>query len=358
MKIVITALIAILLSCHAAHSQDPELVKKAKQEIGRRFFFDGSVQSLTGKLSCSTCHDPDPKFGYSNGHEIAVGAQGYDPRAPLGVMGIHNTKSLLGCSRLLRKPCDADGRAPNLNAACLQAVTDPLVLGMPSLDAVTQRMSNGKEYRDLAKIAYAPYEGVFNEFMLRDSLLHFLVLLDYNNLPADRMAVGLEVDVPESCKRGEKLFMQWCAGCHKPENHWTDDDYHNIGWNYRNNIVIQGNQLQVKIVDKVRSTVTNNPADDCKVLTPSLRGIVHTAPYFLDGKAKTIREVLEYKASGGRFVINGVTYNDPNRDDLIKVIAITKAGIDDLTDYLELCFQDPEHYPLFTDPSKKGLVTK
>ena len=61
---VFMACFALLGASFGASADTPELSLSA--QIGKKMFFDKSL-SASGKMACSTCHDPDFAYGPPNG---------------------------------------------------------------------------------------------------------------------------------------------------------------------------------------------------------------------------------------------------------------------------------------------------
>jgi YVTN family beta-propeller protein len=67
---------------------------------------------------------------------------------------------------------------------------------------------------------------------------------------------------------GRRLFERWrCGRCHLPENGFTSEGVHDVG-------------------------LDDGPGGNRLFNPPSLRGLPYTAPYFHDGRAKTLEEVF------------------------------------------------------------------
>jgi cytochrome c peroxidase len=82
-----------------------------------------------------------------------------------------------------------------------------------------------------------------------------------------------------------------------------------------------------------------------KFKTPTLRNIALTAPYMHDGSIRTLEEVLDHYAAGGRGHLN------PNKDKRMNPIALTAQNRADLIAFLE-SLTDTEliRDPYFSDP--------
>lgn len=341
MKRLLFAAIAWLACTAPGWAQAPAVPPlKAAERLGYELFFDAGVLSIDGTMSCASCHIPDPKFGYSDGRKIAVGRIN-SSGARLGLLGVRNTRTLLNVTDFEDGLQDADGRLRGLMQSCVQAVTDPLVLGHNSLDDMAARAAQRSRYQELAKLAYGT-PGV-TDARLRSSLVYFLRKLRSENLPADRLAAGLDSGLPESAVRGWRVFQQHCTVCHSPDNGWRDHDFHNIGISARS-----------ASSDALRGAVTGNAADNFKAATPTLVEIAKTRPYMHDGSLSSLEDVVGFFAYGGAFQRNGQVLRDPTIDSLVARIRYSRAEAADLKDFLELGFQG-EQYPYFENPhpSKK-----
>jgi cytochrome c peroxidase len=99
----------------------------------------------------------------------------------------------------------------------------------------------------------------------------------------DRYEAGASDAVAAEVIAGSKVFNERadCARCHTPPL-YTDLSYHRI----------------VESKDPGRATITRASADRGAFKTPSLRGVARTAPYFHDGRAATLEEVLAVAKHG------------------------------------------------------------
>ena len=79
-----------------------------------------------------------------------------------------------------------------------------------------------------------------------------------------------------------------CATCHAPPN-FTDDGFHNIGLESFADPNPDLGRHNIRPVKLMRGAFK----------TPSLRNIALTAPYFHDGSAQTLEDVIEHYQQGG-----------------------------------------------------------
>lgn len=92
--------------------------------------------------------------------------------------------------------------------------------------------------------------------------------------------------------QGRQVFLNAgrCAGCHGGP-FLTDFAFKNTG-------------VTPIFEDLGQGAITGNPADNGKFKTPGLRNIELRAPYFHDGSAATLEEVVEFYDRGGDFHVN------------------------------------------------------
>jgi cytochrome c peroxidase len=292
---------------------------------------------LRRTICCADCHNPDPKFGWSDGRKLAVGDFG-NPNAPLGILGLRNSRTLINCGALENRLCWGDGRTDGLFNQCMTAVQDPRVGAMPSVQAVVDRINAKAKYRELALAAYG--SPTISEGQLRDCMVAFLKTIRSDDLPADRLAAGLPVNLPAGALRGGELFKIHCTSCHNPATDWRDYEFHNIGIAARS-----------QSTDTGRGAVTNNPADNYAFATPTLREVAKHQPFMHDGSLPTLVDVAAFKGAGGRFKLDGQIKRDPNTDERIKSINLNADQQADVVDFLELAFQNPpSKYPYRKEP--------
>jgi hypothetical protein len=76
----------------------------------------------------------------------------------------------------------------------------------------------------------------------------------------------------EAAHRGEKIFATHCATCHPPSSYFTDGKVHRVG---------SGKRASPYSLDDGYET-------------PTLLGTAESAPYFHDGRAATLAEVVRF----------------------------------------------------------------
>ena len=180
--------------------------------------------------------------------------------------------------------------------------------------------------------------------------------------------------ISDAAKRGAKVFVgaAYCCECHKGP-FFTDRGFHNLGvpqiglnvptppdWDQgRKRDILRarrhpfsrafsefsdapdiGLEKWEGLLDESGNPI-ENPADEGAFRTPTLRNTARTGPYFHNGFAKTLREVIEFYNDGGG--------NDPSlylgsKSPSIVPLGLLENEIDDLVAFLETL--DGETLPL------------
>ena len=121
---------------------------------------------------------------------------------------------------------------------------------------------------------------------------------------------------PEA-ERGLEVFTRKgrCTNCHFGPD-LTDRSFHNTGWG-----------LDQPNPDLGRFAVSHNPAERGAFRTPALRNVALSAPYFHDGRAKTLEEVVDFYDRGG--------FPNPQLDDQLQPLELSAGEKSDLVAFLK-----------------------
>lgn len=238
----------------------------ARVELGRRLFFDTAL-SASGDMSCATCHDPARAF--TDGRPRAVGSAGR--------VLVRNTPTIINAAYSV--PQFWDGRARGLEDQAFRPVVNGAEMAMHPGTAVAVVAGNA-DYRIAFSRAY-PGEAISERSIAR-ALASYQRSIVSGTAPFDRWLAGDRGAISDSAARGFAVFTGAgdCAACHSGWR-FSDDRFHDIGRSDS---------------DLGRGGVTNNRAFDHAFKTPSLREVALTAPYFHDGSAATLDEVVDHYA--------------------------------------------------------------
>ena len=307
----------------------------AKIELGRKLFFDPRL-SADGRISCSSCHDP--KLGFTDGRPVAEGISGR--------RGSRNSPTLLNA--MFNTGQFWDGRADTLEDQAIQPLVNQLEMGNDSYDMVVKRLSAIPEYS-------AEFRSVFgadvNIELVGKAIAAYERALVSGDSPLDRFVAGDQNAISESAKNGFALFRgkARCSRCHTfsaSVPFFTDFNYHNTGVaaNHPNFDKLSRQAYAVIDTEKAREMIdalakevgghelgrvliTYQVFDIGSYRTPSLRNIALTAPYFHDGSAKTLADVVKFYNAGG--------LQNINREWDLEALALTDEEQRELVAFLE-----------------------
>jgi cytochrome c peroxidase len=307
----------------------------ARIELGRKLFFDPRL-SADGKISCSTCHKPE--FAFADGKTVAEGIA--------GKLGARNSPTLLNA--MFNAGQFWDGRADTLEEQAIQPLTNPLEMGNASYDEVVARLRAIPEYREEFQRAFGKPVKIE---LAGHAIAAFERTLLSGDSPFDRFNAGEPDAISDAAKRGFTLFRgkARCSRCHTFNDavpFFTDFNYHNTGvaMNHPNFEKFARQVFDVAETDRAKAVIDHLAARDggqelgrilisYQILdlgafrTPSLRNVALTAPYFHDGSARTLADVVRFYNQGGRQNIN--------REWDLHSLALTEEEQRDLISFLE-----------------------
>lgn len=305
----------------------------AKIALGQRLFFDGRL-SANGTVACSSCHDP--KRAFTDGRPVAVGIQNR--------IGQRNAPTILNA--LYNATQFWDGRALTLETQALFPITNPAEMGQPGVETVVRRLAAVAAYR-------ADFQSVFGRPVNAIDLSRALASYERSQIAFDsrfdRFIAGDSLAIELSARRGWRLFngKARCNKCHAltdtttQATTFTDNDFHNIGVGIvRHDVAALADQAEKSLargdtaaIDSAaigspmsalgRYLLTRKKADIGAFKTPDLRNVVMTAPYFHDGSAATLWDVMDHYNKG-----DGL--QNPFLDQDIQPLALTEREISDL----------------------------
>jgi len=243
--------------------------------LGKALFFDPRL-SGNGATSCASCHNPS--LGWSDGLKTAVGMGGVvlARATPTIVNTAFNTQFMW------------DGRKKSLEDQALgpMKAADEMNTDFP---AVIERLRTLPGYVTLFERAY-PGERIGEETIAR-ALAAFERTVVSKDSPFDRWLAGDAKALTPQQYRGFRVFADpargGCAACHSGPN-FTDNGFHNIGLRSAGGKPDPG-RFAIRPVAAMKGAFK----------TPTLRDIALTGPYFRDGSATTLREVVEHYVRGG-----------------------------------------------------------
>lgn len=254
--------------------------------LGRKLFNDTRL-SVTGAMSCATCHQPERAFSESRATS----------RSALEEDRRRNAQTLLNVGFL--PTLDWDGRFRSLEDQ-VDGVFSPYGdMGQDIGQAIAQ-IEHDDEYIVMFDRAFG---REINARDLKIALATFQRTLLSGDSPFDRFLFAQDnTALTEEQKQGWGLFIgkASCISCHDvfhPSVNslgggiaiFTDHRFHNLGVGYENG----------RMTDVGRYEVTQERADWGAFKTPMLRNIALTSPYMHDGSLNTLEEVVDFYDRGG-----------------------------------------------------------
>jgi cytochrome c peroxidase len=226
-------------------------------------------------VSCASCHNPS--LGWSDGLKTAVGTGGQvlGRATPTIVNTAFNTQFMW------------DGRMKSLEEQALGPLKAKDEMGA-DFTALLPRLRSMPGYVSLFDAAY-PSQGITEETIAK-ALAAFQRTVVANDSPFDRWLAGDKGALTPAQWRGFQVFSDPakanCAACHNGAN-FTDNGFHNIGLKSAGTPDL--GRFNIRAIASMKGAFK----------TPSLRDIERTAPYFRDGSAATLRDVVEFYVRGG-----------------------------------------------------------
>ena len=272
-----------------------------KVELGKKLFFDTRL-SKTGKMSCETCHLPDK--GWADGQTLSTR---FD-----GTMNTRHTPTLYNVGYY--KQWYWDGRAPTLEGQVTAAWRGQMG-GDP--DAVAMTLNGIDAYKaDFQKAFNGPATGD----NIAKAIATFVRTIKSENSPWDKYQQGDKSAVSEDAIKGFAVFSDTdkanCTLCHLPPL-FTDTLFHNVGVGFDKPMPDLGRgKILGDAAQKANTTDPNAEAMQGAFKTPTLRSITENAPYFHDGRAKTLDDGVDFMLKGG--------IKNPHLDEKLKPKMISK----------------------------------
>jgi cytochrome c peroxidase len=309
-------------------------ITRAKIELGRQLYFDKRLSS-DGTISCASCHIPSEGFAAHTRFGEGVDGQLGDRNSPV----IFN--------RLFSKEQFWDGRAKSLEDQAVGPISNAIEMANTHeacVDFVKQVEGYQLQFKSIFKdgvnidnigksiasferavmTGAAPYDYRYAKLTFEKLFADDLDYLDEEPELEEKYKV-LKANVgkhpmSESAVRGMDLFSNKgkCNACHIGVN-FTDELYHNLGVG-----------MEVKEPDFGRFKVTGKEADKGAFKTPTLRNVIHSAPYMHDGSQKTLEEVVEWYNKGGhpnKWLSDKVPKLDLTDQEKSDLVAFMKEGL-------------------------------
>jgi cytochrome c peroxidase len=331
--------------------------------LGQRLFFDARLSS-TNRISCATCHVP--ARGWTDGKAKAVGLVSVD----------RNTPTVLDVA--LHRWFSWDGKADSLWSQSMKPIVDPREMGVTPAQ-VAKMVRGDATLSCLSRKAFGAAGASADPeralVQVGKAIAAFLETVRSGRTPFDEFRDALArgdaegaARFPAAARRGAKIFVGSgnCALCHFGPA-FTNGEFHDVGVPYAlpGGRVDHGRSGGIKLLradpfnllgrwsddrtgDAAVKTkhVEATPASFGQFKTPTLRNLLHTAPYMHDGRYATLRKVVKHYSELDMERIHA------HGEQLLRPLKLTAGESDDLVAFLE-SLTDPAAARM---PSARGAV--
>jgi cytochrome c peroxidase len=248
----------------------------ARVDLGKKLFFDPRL-SGDGNMSCASCHNP--LFGWSDSLPTAKGfkSQVLGRATPTVINTAYNSLQMW------------DGRKKSLEDQAMGPMEANVEMNS-DLQKLFGFLNGNEGYRQLFQGAY-PGLPISAETVAK-AIASFERTVISNDSPFDRWVAGDAKAMTADQVRGFALFIDPkkgnCSACHSGAN-FTDNGFHNLG------LASYGKENP----DMGRYAQKPLPVLKGAFKTPTVREAANTGPYFHDGSARSLMEVVEHYDKGG-----------------------------------------------------------
>lgn len=289
-------MIVALLSGFNAYAQfkalpdQPEIPKDNPQtpekiELGKMLYFDPRI-SIDGTISCNTCHNV--MADGANMRSFGSGVQG--KRGGRGSPTVWNSAFMTVQFW--------DGREPSLEAQSKGPMTNPVEMAMPDHKLVVSRIQQIPGYVDAFKKVF-PKDRKITIDNIAKAIASYERTLITPNSPFDKYMKGDKKAMTAQQIKGMKLVEEiGCTSCHNGVN-FAGDGFKMGEGHYQPFPQIPGSEFDKKydiMADLGRYEVTKKDEDKNHWRVPTWRNVALTAPYFHNGKVKTLDEAVRVMA--------------------------------------------------------------
>jgi len=267
----------------------------ARVALGKMLYHEPRISS-NGVVSCNSCHNVMGGGDDNRGGSIGVKDQVGGRSAPTVWNSAFNSVQFW------------DGRAASLEAQAKGPVTNPGEMGMKSWDDVIARLKAIPGYTEAFTAAFGTGD-VVNVDNVAKAIAAYERTLITPNSPYDQYVKGNKGALSEQQVRGMNTFAEvGCVQCHSGAAFNGPQLPEGTGF-FMKFPMFDNGVLEASYdfsADNGRFDVTKNEADRHLYKVPTLRNIALTAPYFHNGKVRTLEDAV---------MVMGKTQLDKNLSD-------------------------------------------
>jgi cytochrome c peroxidase len=296
----------------------PVYAADALADLGRKLFFDRSL-SASGKLACSSCHDPHYAYGPPPHQAIALGGPGMNQSGSRAVPSLRYLERVPPFSEqtVLKDggvgPAGGftwDGRAGSLHEQARIPLLAPNEMANSDAAAVVRRLEHGASATQFRRLfgadAFSRPDVAFEQALR--------ALEAFEHTPEEFFPYSSKYDaylkgeaaLSEQEMRGLEVFNHPgrgnCANCHLSESHdgqppaFTDFEFDNIGTPRNPHLAANADPgyYDMGLCGPARTDLASH-ANYCGLFrTPTLRNVALRDAFFHNAVFTTLREVLQF----------------------------------------------------------------
>lgn len=256
------------------------MVTEDKILLGKTLFFDPRL-SLDGTVSCNSCHNV-----MNGGDDNRAGSVGIK-----GQIGGRGAPTVWNSGFLTAQFWD--GRAASLEEQAKGPLTNPIEMGMPNHEAVVARLKKIEGYQPLFDRAFGKAKSNLNI----DNVAKAIATYERTLVAPSRFDRWIEGDkkamTPLEIEGFETMKTVGCFACHMGVNFAGPALPMGTGFYQGFPVYPSAYDAQYELKkDLGRFEVTKDEGDKNRWRVPTLRNVALTAPYFHNGKVKTLDEAV------------------------------------------------------------------
>jgi cytochrome c peroxidase len=332
-----------------------------KAALGRYLFYDRRL-SVNNTKACASCHAQE--FSFADNYNRSIGA--------LGDLHRRNAKPLINIVfEKYLTAADSSIHFPETQINNPMFNEHPVEMGVSgNEEIILNRIKKDKYYNLQFKKAFPEAEEPVSFKNIQYNITSFIkTILSFNSAYDNYLFKKDNKAMSNEQLKGMKLFFSTelaCSSCHGGINFSAPSVKNTKGaaeFFFNTGLFNTDNHGGYPSYDQGLADITKNPADIGKYKVPLLRNLAFTAPYFHDGSAATLYDVLEVYESGGRNVLTG-TYkgdgrNNPYKHPLIKGFKLNSQERKELISFL-LSLSDSSvlKNPAYANPFSDDETTK
>ncbi len=271
-----------------------------KVALGQMLYHDPRLSS-SGTVSCASCHNTMLGGEDNRGGSVGVGGQVGGRSAPTVWNAAFNAVQFW------------DGRAASLEEQAAGPVTNPIEMGMKNWDVVVARLKSIEGYQQAFTKAFGK-DSISKDTATKAIAAYERTLITPNS-PYDKYVNGDKSAMTEQQIRGmNKAVALGCTGCHSGPAFNGPGTFQKFPVNSNGYFEAQYDFKK----DKGLAEVTGKKADENFWKVPTLRNVALTAPYFHNGKVKSLDKAVKLMA---KLQLN----KDLSKEDVADIVAFLNA---------------------------------